>query len=69
MDLPAEELPPNAIILETEEESFAKSLACSYFFSETMDIASFNSVEEVICIFIDITNDLEFADLLFMNMY
>lgn len=46
LDLPAEEFPPNAIILETEEESFAKSLACSYFFSETMDIASFNSVEE-----------------------
>ncbi|KAH6819954.1 Peptidase C78 [Perilla frutescens var. hirtella] len=46
LDPPAEELPENAVILETAEESLARSLACSYFFSETRDIASFNSVEQ-----------------------
>lgn len=46
LDLPAE-LPKNAFLIETAQESLAKSLTCSYFFSETKDITSFNSVEEV----------------------
>ncbi|XP_051133390.1 probable Ufm1-specific protease isoform X2 [Andrographis paniculata] len=45
IDLPAE-LPDNAFIIESAEESLVKSLRCSYFFSESKDIASFSSVEE-----------------------
>lgn len=46
---PEEELPENAenaVILETDEEFLARSLTCSYFFSESRDNASSNSVEE-----------------------
>ncbi|KAI3464177.1 hypothetical protein Pfo_020840 [Paulownia fortunei] len=45
LDLPAE-LPKNAFLIETAQESRVKSLACSYFFSKTKDITSFTSVEE-----------------------
>ncbi|PIN18298.1 hypothetical protein CDL12_09038 [Handroanthus impetiginosus] len=41
-----EELPANAFLIETPEESHAKSLTCSYFFSENKDFTSFTSVEE-----------------------
>ncbi|KAL3824919.1 hypothetical protein ACJIZ3_020948 [Penstemon smallii] len=40
------ELPKNAFSIETAQESQAKSLACSYFCSETKDTASFTSVED-----------------------
>ncbi|KAL2515405.1 putative Ufm1-specific protease [Forsythia ovata] len=43
---PPEELPENAFSIETARESTAKSLACSYFFSETKDTMPFTSVEE-----------------------
>lgn len=74
LDPAAEELPENAVnavILESDEDSLAKSRTCSYFLSETRDTASFNSVEEVVCLSIDInfTNHLEFDDELFMNIY
>lgn len=51
LDPQDDELPENAVnavVLETDEESLAKSRTCSYFFSETRDISSSNSVEEVI---------------------
>ncbi|KAL7153576.1 hypothetical protein ABFS83_04G178600 [Erythranthe nasuta] len=41
-----EELPENAFIIESDEESLAKSLPCSYFFSETKDTTSVTSFEE-----------------------
>ncbi|KAK4402502.1 putative Ufm1-specific protease [Sesamum angolense] len=43
---PPAELPRNVIVLETAEESLAKSITCSYFFVETKNISSFTSVEE-----------------------
>ncbi|KAL0364490.1 UNVERIFIED_CONTAM: putative Ufm1-specific protease [Sesamum angustifolium] len=43
---PPAELPRNVIVLETAEESLAKSITCSYFFMETKNISSFTSVEE-----------------------
>ncbi|KAL0385197.1 UNVERIFIED_CONTAM: putative Ufm1-specific protease [Sesamum radiatum] len=43
---PPAELPRNVIVLETAEESLAKSIRCSYFFMETKNISSFTSVEE-----------------------
>ncbi|XP_022885346.1 probable Ufm1-specific protease isoform X1 [Olea europaea var. sylvestris] len=41
-----EELPKNAFSIETARESTAKSLACSYFCSESKDTEPFTSVEE-----------------------
>ncbi|KAL8530025.1 hypothetical protein ACS0TY_007195 [Phlomoides rotata] len=46
LDLPAEELPENAVVLETAEDFLLRSRACSYFFSETKDNTPFNSLEE-----------------------
>lgn len=45
MDLPTE-LPDNAVVLESVEESLIKSLRCSHFFSESKDIVSVTSLEE-----------------------
>lgn len=73
LDPQDDELPENAVnavVLETDEESLAKSRTCSYFFSETRDISSSNSAE-VICLSFDIrcTDHLEFDDLIFVNIY
>lgn len=46
LDMP-EELPENSFQIETAEDSLAKSIQCSYFFSETKDATSFTSFEEV----------------------
>lgn len=60
LDLQAEELPENAVVLETDEDFLLRSRACSYFFSATKDNTSFNSVEGVISFRdIEFTNDLE----------
>lgn len=45
LDLPVE-LPRNAFVLETAEESYAKSLSCKYFLSETKNFTSSSSVEK-----------------------
>lgn len=49
-DLPFE-LPNNAFLIESDQESHIKSLRCSYFCVKSKDITSFSSVEEVISLF------------------
>lgn len=51
LDLPAEELPESAVVLEIAEDFLLRSRACSYFFSETKDITSFSSLEKVMSFF------------------
>ncbi|CAA0813359.1 Probable Ufm1-specific protease [Striga hermonthica] len=45
LDLPAS-LPTNAFLIEDAQESIAKSLTCSYFLSDSKDVASFTSLEK-----------------------
>ncbi|XP_073035573.1 probable Ufm1-specific protease isoform X1 [Primulina eburnea] len=45
LDLPVE-LPRNAYVIESAEESYTKSLSCKYFLSETKNFTSSSSVEK-----------------------
>ncbi|XP_073295273.1 probable Ufm1-specific protease isoform X3 [Primulina huaijiensis] len=61
LDLPVE-LPRNAFVIESAEESYTKSLSCKYFLSETKNFTSCSSVEKVnsvMCQYIKFTSYLE----------